>query len=77
MLTSCLDLLQQIFPDLVNRDTPVVNLSRENKKTLSVHLEGITVPLNDIIQTVVVERPRTRCVVLSSNTRAIQQRSQR
>jgi hypothetical protein len=53
-LTRCLDLLQQIFPNLVDRNAPVVNLSREHEKTLSVDLEGVMVPLYDVVQTIVV-----------------------
>jgi len=52
-----------------------MDFSGENEETFPINLEGVVIPLNNIVQAVVVERPRTRCIVLGVDTESIGQSS--
>lgn len=53
--TGGFDFFQDIIPDLGHRYSPIVQLSREDEQAATIHLEAVVVPLNDLVQPVVMK----------------------
>jgi hypothetical protein len=45
-----------------------MNFSREDEQTFAIDLKAVVIPLDDVIKTVVMERPGTGSVVLRIDT---------
>lgn len=65
--THRLDLLEDIAPQTRNGDAPVVEFTREDEDALTVDLEAVVVPLDDLVQTIIVQGPFGSCLVLRGN----------
>ena len=64
---SRFDLLEDIAPQTGDGDTPVVEFTREDEDALTVDLEAVVVPLDDLVQAIIVQGPFGSCLILRGN----------